>query len=127
MSPEEQNKAIAAYLGWTEFEIYEDNAGPPIHCAYSPPTIGFSKSGDWEYLKPKDKKAFPNYTRDLNAMHEAEKVLLEAQWSEYRDELRTVVLGSVRMVSQWTKADLHATAAQRCEAFLRVLNLWKES
>jgi hypothetical protein len=67
-----------------------------------------------------------NPAYDLNAMHEAEKVLNDEQWLEYREELRNVVLGGIRMVSQWCKADLHATARQRAEAFLRTLGKWEE-
>jgi hypothetical protein len=66
----------------------------------------------------------PDYLNDLNAMHEAEKVLIEKQWVQYEEEIRTVVLGGIRLVSQWTKADIHATAAQKSKAFLQTLGLW---
>jgi hypothetical protein len=69
----------------------------------------------------------PNYCNDLNAMHEAEKVLNDEQWLEYREELRNVVLGGIRMVSQWCKADLHATARQRAEAFLKTIGKWEDA
>ena len=63
-------------------------------------------------------QGIPNYFNDLNAMHEAEKVLFpkhEAKWAEYM----SIVCGhSWRII--WT-----ATAAQRAEAFLRTLDLWK--
>lgn len=68
----------------------------------------------------------PNYCKDLNAMHEAEKMLNDEQWPEYRAELRNVVLGGIRMVSQWCKADLHATARHRAEAFLRTIGKWED-
>jgi hypothetical protein len=67
----------------------------------------------------------PDYFNDLNAVHELEKVLTDEQWLEYREELRTAILGGIRLVSQWCKADLHATAAQRAEALGLTLNLWK--
>lgn len=69
----------------------------------------------------------PNYLNDLNACHEMEKVLTDAKWTVYREHLRTVVLGGIRLVSEWCKADLHATAARKCEAFLRAMELWEEA
>ena len=57
----------------------------------------------------------PDYCNDLNAMHEAEKVLDLDQWHKYasligRHDYRNL---------------LNATAAQRAEAFLKTLNFWK--
>jgi hypothetical protein len=69
----------------------------------------------------------PDYPFDLNAMHEVEKVLTDDQWPIYRDEIRLVVLGPIRMVSDWCKSDIHATAAQRAEAFLRTIGKWEEA
>jgi len=60
----------------------------------------------------------PDYLNDLNAMHEAEKVLTDKQWEEYGDYLE-------KMINP-VKGCLHATAAQRAEAFLRTLNLWEK-
>ena len=51
---------------------------------------------------------------DLNAMHEAEKVLNEAYlWNRYKGWLLT-----------WMTEPIRATAPQRCEAFLRTINKW---
>lgn len=61
----------------------------------------------------------PNYTADLNAMHEAEKVLVgKNNWElcEYVHKLHTAT-------NSWIA---FATARQRAEAFLKTLNLWKE-
>lgn len=66
----------------------------------------------------------PKYFEDLNAVHELEKTLTDEQWVIYRDNIRLIVLGPIRMVSQFLKADIHATAAQRCEAIGKTLNLW---
>lgn len=63
-----------------------------------------------------DEYDIPDYVNDLNAMHEAEKILTP-------DQLRDMV--------DYISADLiyvnilHATAAQRAKAFLLTLNLWK--
>jgi len=60
----------------------------------------------------------PNYHGDLNAMHEAEKVLTWKQQVVYRTMLQKLCV---------TLTDAHmATAARRAEAFLRVHNLWRE-
>lgn len=122
MNPDQQRIKIAEACGWSNVKIYprsdsnkrhsEDTESIGIGCRH--PSWGGGSC------------SVPNYPHDLNAMHEAEKVLTDAQWLEYRDELRTVVLGPVRMVSDWYKADLHATAAQRAEAFLKTLKLWVE-
>jgi len=78
---------------------------------------------------PFDEKVFvkpyqpANYFADLNAMHEAEKVLTEdSQWDDYDFWLcRNAKPGELPF-----KSATHASAAQRAEAFLRTLNLWKE-
>jgi hypothetical protein len=81
-----------------------------------------------EYINQADRlRHIPNYPFDLNAMHEVEQVLTDDQWPIYRDEIRLVVLGPIRMVSDWCKSDIHATASQRAEAFLRTIGKWEES
>ena len=57
-----------------------------------------------------------DFCNDLNAMHEAEKVLNKEQWVAYGRELSR--LNVFPMV--------HATAKQRAEAFLRTLGKWEE-
>ncbi len=58
----------------------------------------------------------PDYLNDLNAMHEAEKALNEEQMCDY---IQKYIRESCP--TRWTCA----TAAQRAEAFLRTLNLWR--
>jgi hypothetical protein len=58
----------------------------------------------------------PDYLNDLNAMHEAEKVLNNVQRERYRTEL----------VYSHAGRDVFATAAQRAEAFLRTIGKWEE-
>ena len=60
----------------------------------------------------------------LNAMHEAEKMLTEHQWGEYERVLRLVCDGCSYYEGAG-KELLHATAAQRAEAFLRTLGKWE--
>lgn len=96
MSPAEQDAAIAKACSWIPDHINR-------HAAY--------------YVPDKDiHVGFP--TRDLNAMHEAEKVLTEAQQDTMNNLLWDAMGGKKYL---W-----HATAAQRAEAFLRTLNLWTE-
>jgi len=57
-----------------------------------------------------------DYLNDLNAMHEAEKVLTAKQKGRYAH----LLTGSCGRA--WD-----ATATQRAQAFLKTLGLWKES
>lgn len=68
------------------------------------------------YIFPSD---LPDYLNDLNAMHEAEKTLDDNQWEFYWYKMANITTGRPTRVC-------HATAAQRAEAFLKTLNLWKE-
>ena len=63
----------------------------------------------------------PDYLNDLNAMHKAEKTLNPIQAAEYARILTSIAWQSEQPVF----APMTATAAQRAEAFLRTLNLWK--
>ena len=63
----------------------------------------------------------PNYVTDLNAMHEAEKVLRDEQWTDYYDNLLDTTKPSFVL-----RDITHATAAQRAEAFLRTLGKWED-
>ena len=65
----------------------------------------------------------PDYLNDLNAMHEAEKVLHGQlnMWWNYMDALEKA---SVEFDPLGRGSHIHATAAQRAEAFLRTLGKW---
>ena len=69
-------------------------------------------------------KRVANYLNDLNAMREAEKMLTEHQWDEYERVLRLVCDGCSYFEGAG-KELLHATAAQRAEAFLRTIGKWE--
>lgn len=64
----------------------------------------------------------PNFLNDLNAIHEAEKVL---DYDQQEDFL--LFIGAYNHESDAPWSACHATAAQRCEAFLKTLGLWKET
>lgn len=64
----------------------------------------------------------PDYSGDLNAMHEAEKVLLSEKgpmaWLDYTDELRRIC------TSDFACSSVNASPQQKSEALLRVLSKW---
>ncbi len=121
MTPERQRIAIAEACGW-------------IPCATSHLTLSERLTyGDRWWRHPEDKTVaslanLPDYLTDLNAMHEAEKVLVEHH-GLYWFTLAEVVSGF-----KWEEFDYSneyflkdiacATAPQRAEAFLRTLNLY---
>lgn len=109
MTPEAQQIAIAEACGWRHEYIHGNGVDDYV---WVHPTNGKAYS--------EDSVVFPDYLNDLNAMHEAEKVLLDngainSQRRQYDGWLWGITAG--RTIS--------ATAAQRAEAFLRTLNLWK--
>ena len=67
--------------------------------------------GKHTYGKLRTADQLPNYPGDLNAMHEAENSLDDAQSQSYAERLGY---------------DIHATARQRAEAFLRAMGKWEE-
>ena len=74
------------------------------------------------------RKPIPDYLNDLNAMHEAEKVLTVAQRIAYANQIGVGLSGGSvgRAIPNWWFIH-EATAAQRAEAFLRTLGLWEET
>lgn len=91
----------------------------------------FNPSSHWVRPNGKILKYPPDYLSDLNAMHEAEKTLTHEQQDQFIQELYRGLIapaeaeyGTIPLGSRiWIY--LHATAAQRAEAFLRVKGLWK--
>lgn len=63
---------------------------------------------------------FPDCANDLNAMHEAEKVLNDVSYDSYWNNLVFVCVQSN------TERLNSATARQRAEAFLRTIGKWEE-
>ncbi len=101
MTHQEINEAIAEAYGFTREEDYLDGR----QC--------------WTYKGGNvcEFTEVPEFCNDLNAMHDAEKVLVREQRFAYWHELNNIVMGTVHVA--------FATAAQRAEAFLKTLNLWK--
>ncbi len=106
MTEEQINIAIAEACGWSKDDI---ERGYTL-CQFS--------------------ENIPDYLNDLNAMHEAERVVLDQGLQDHwLDTLVEVVVGKN---VHWS--DYHcfpqvnrASAAQRAEAFLKTIGKWKEA
>ena len=116
MSPEKQRVAIATACGWK--------------CAGHPDQILATRGWEFAYqfvIRPTGElvthSSIPDYLSDLNAMHEAEKVLTHDQHIDYMEWLGLCSDDYGHKVWNY----VHATAAERCEAFLRTLGLWEEA
>jgi hypothetical protein len=114
MTPEQQRIAIAEACGW--------KVHPKDRFIVIPPNAPHS-------VQPLH--TLPDYLNDLNAMHEAEKLLIFSTRQQYYQKLVEVVSGFIGVPepAPYRVADIEccrATAAQRAEAFLRTLNLWND-
>jgi hypothetical protein len=115
MKPEEQRIAIAEACGWTPI-------GRPEQ--YDPP-IGFPAGA---LTVAGNQQLLPDYLNDINAMREAENKLSKDHRKQLVYVLLRVVIADLdRYTPEIDKFRViyFATAAQRAEAFLRTLNLWK--
>ena len=116
MTPEAQRIAMAEFCGWTDIK----------ECSCKKVPRGTHAASDRE-------GHLPDYLTDLNAMHEAEKVLNNRDKIRYATCLFNEVLGAPVSVETANAsrdgffAHIHATAAQRAEAFLCTLGLWHET
>jgi hypothetical protein len=108
MTPEQQRTAIAEACGWRIAERVSPEAKEAATACWIRPN-----GDEWQ------EENLPDYLNDLNAMHEAEKVLNEKQDHIMNDTLWDMCEGRKYL---W-----HATAAQRAEAFLRTIGKWKEA
>ena len=99
MTPEQQRIAIAEACGW--------------------------KTG---YRDPEAWHPLPDYLNDLNAMHDAEKVLTQDQMIDYSRHVGKLVTSHLPASrAAWMDFKLiNSTAPQRAEAFLRTIGKWKE-
>ncbi len=123
MSPNGQRVAIAEVCGWSGIRPSAFNNGM---------FVGVQPNAIY-----KDERTFlPDYIGDLNAMHEAEKVLSEIGGMECASRYRfgeilfEMIGGSYGPDGENESGDsnfllAHATAAQRAEAFLKTFHLCK--
>ena len=113
MTPESQRIAIHKACGWSRKALLRsENADASEY---------WTRKGEGIYQ-------IPDYPNDLNAMHEAEKVLNPVEVFDYWMKLTSIVDRDKSQPWQGLEAPLilHATASQRAEAFLRTINLWAE-
>ncbi len=110
MNKKEQRIAIAEACGFSITRIDRDEDGEIkfIWCNYPEGWQG-----------PDIRPWVPEFSSDLNAMHEAEKVLSRDAKFAYWHNLNKIVLGTLHVP--------FATAAQRAEAFLKTIGKWEES
>jgi hypothetical protein len=123
MTLKSQQIAIAEACGWLQKTEYNSLAG------WHKMTNTIVDEFFCKYTYDKDTKQcigyvwkatseLPKYLTDLNAMHEAEKVLTDQQWDAYCFRFDSV--GGAKFCA-------HATAAQRAEAFLRTIGKWEDA
>jgi hypothetical protein len=114
MSEEQINIAIAEACGWTEIS-WEQLTNP-------------REAIERKHYCKNNTEHFcgwlPDYCNDLNAMHEAEKVLPRQlyhvdYWQKGYGRFQTIV-------SEMTVTPFSATASQRAEAFLKTIGKWKD-
>ena len=113
MKEEQQRIKIAEACGWTA-EQNSNGYWRAVNKKHGNAVeLWLSEQNVWSV-------GIPDYLNDLNAMHEAEKVLTGYQQTvTYSDNL-------TKIVGYHTFDSAHATAAQRAEAFLKTLGLWEE-
>lgn len=116
MKHEKQRIAIAKLCGWEESQMSK-------RCCFDP--RGFSTY--WDNA--------PDYLHDLNACHAFEEQLTwshedgRGTCSVYREHLERIVHEKWKSRDTECAAECHewhATAAQRCEAFLRTMGKWED-
>jgi len=66
-----------------------------------------------------------DWCNDLNAMHEAEKVLAPKNWNRFSEKWWNYYHHCLDLNGDAHKT-IHATARERAEAFLRTLGKWEE-
>ncbi len=113
MTPEQINKRIAEACGWA----------PCKYCA--------NANGSKTWRTPDDtgcRENFPNYHGDLNAMCEAELGMDAKQAYNYYNRHLPEVCDAIQPngLISWRKV-ISSTAAQRAQAFIRVIGQSEEA
>ena len=102
MTPEKQRIKIAEACGWKDVTDWKAAGINGQH-----PTEPWTE-------------VIPDYLNDLNAMHEAEKILTAQQRRSYVRYIFNLPVSEC-------ESNTFATAAQRAEAFLRTIGKWEVS
>ena len=112
MSPESQQIAIAEALGFSVTRVERDADGKiKLVWAETPDTWRGKDVRPW----------LPDFLNDLNACHEFEKKLIGLG----PPALDTYELFLLAICTRAGHRIFRATAAQRCEAFLKTINKWE--
>lgn len=144
MKTDEINRAIAEACGASRFVglkkrglWYRPNAGGYTDRESEAGRYTLEEAKLREYIKGDPDEwvticvfSIPNYHADLNAMHEAEKVLVaQDKWQNYITRLNEQICCDddepINVDPETLCNMIRATAAQRAEAFLRTLGKWK--
>ena len=115
MTPEQQQVAIAEALEWTEIKPQLATTG--IRYYRTGKLCGVRKDGSRDHF-------VPNYPFDLNAMHEAGKVL--SRGVGYHQSGGFGLYKTLLAEVCGEQHPIDATASQRAEAFLRTIGKWEE-
>lgn len=112
MTQEQINIAIAKACGWIEEEPWLNGRS----CfSYKDNSISYGIED------------IPDYYNDLNAMHEAEKIIPIESRFIYTSEIVVACTGGRLFMGEDNRIPIaFATASQKAEAFLRTLNLWQD-
>lgn len=111
MTDEQMRIAIAEACGLKVIDVpFIPNQTKAAGCVFTD-----AARTEWRRCYPNSCGVYgiPDYLNDLNAMHEAERMLPVAQWDRYTQWLGELARGTRRFVV------CHATARQRAEAFLK--------
>ncbi len=131
MTDQEINIKIAELCGYRKATDRDRTRGKYEWVAVNPIGLEIGWSEDCEYHH-----CIPNYAADLNACHEFEETLdalTEWHGEEHHANAEEAYMGALSQVckgqNQWSDdwQVIHATARQRCEAFLRVHGRWEEA
>lgn len=128
MNPEQQRIAIAEACGWK-------NADHPDvmklkHGWVMPEKWCMNPNGELRFNHDR-----PDYLNDLNAMRGASDTLNDNQQWQFIQHLNEITRNKDHSDAEdwfiqntdWTWRMIHATAAQRAEAFLRTIGKWEEA
>ena len=111
MDEGKQRIAIAKEEGWRNIHWHKGNLWG----------MGKDRRGSYTPMHVRD------YLKDLNTCHEFEKGLTDEQYElSYRDHLVKVLFRDSESGYYTLRDYLSATAAQRCEAFLKTIGKWEE-
>ena len=117
MNKEQQGIAIAEACGWTAEQDSNGYWRAVDKKNSNAVELWLSEQSVWSV-------GIPDYLNDLNAMHEAEKVLTEEQRIAYTNHTYDVACKVQRETEKWRWISL--TAKQRAEAFLKTIGLWED-